>query len=198
MKFFKWLFSTKSYSKKYFPEILLVGYLIINTIIGIIIENLFNISNIFTIIYDYFILVQWILFLIPCIVRIVDISDYNESNKIKNGKKKFNFKPILYNIKDVKKWIYNSKEPDVIYVKSKNEKIITIDVSFETRGKNGPFINKKIYVDDVELPIEEVEEAILSKCIITNDCVSIVAITEKNNPKYFDRILKDLEKNKQN
>lgn len=103
MKFFKWLFSTKSYSKKYFPEILLVGYLIINTIIGITIENIFHISNTFTIIYDYFILVQWILFLIPCIVRIVDISDYNETNKIKNGKKKFKFKPVLYNIEDVKK-----------------------------------------------------------------------------------------------
>lgn len=71
-------------------------------------------------------------------------------------------------------------------------------MSFETKGKNGQFINKKIFIDDTELSSEEVEEAILNKCVITNDCVSIVAITEKNNPKYFDRIFKDLEKNKQN
>lgn len=195
MKLFKWLFSTTSNSKKYFPEILLIIYLIAYTIIGITIGNLFNINNIFISIYVYLLLAQWLLFLIPCIVRIIDISDYNEKNKIKNGKKKFNFKPILYSIKDVNNWIKFSKEPDVIYVKSKNEGITTIEVSFETKGKNGPFINKKIFVDDVEIQIEELEETIFNLCTITNDCVDIIAITENNDPKYFKKIIEDLDKN---
>lgn len=193
-RLFKWLFSTKSKSKKYFPEILLLVYLAVSTMIGIIIVNLFKINNIFTTIYAYFILIQWILFLIPCTVRIINVSDYKDGKKIKNGKMKFNFKPILYNIKDVKKWVYISNEPDVIYIKSKNEKIIALEVSFETKGRNGPFINKKIYFDDVEIKVEELEKTILDKCIILNNCVYIVAITEYNNPKYFNKILDNLNK----
>ena len=45
-------------------------------------QYLFNINDILISIYVYLLLAQWLLFLIPCIVRIIDISDYNEKIKI--------------------------------------------------------------------------------------------------------------------
>lgn len=143
----KWLFSTKSKSKKYKYELLLITYLLLISLIVIVISNTINLEILVDKILANF--WQWILFFFPCILRLIDISDYNEKIKVINGKKKFKFEPLLCNISEIENWIKNAVTPDTIYVKSFNGKNVTIiSVAYETKGKNGPFINKQILIND--------------------------------------------------
>lgn len=191
-RLFKWLFSTKSRSKKYKCEILLICYLVIISALVIIVSNLFNLDKITDRVLGIIILIQWILFFIPCVIRLIDISDYNERSKVINGEKKFDFEPLLCNISEVQKWIINAIMPDTLYVKSNNkDKITIISVSFETKGKNGQFINKQILINDKEIVnIQDIREEIYHSCMINDDCICIMAITEYNDPKNFNKIIK--------
>ena len=101
----KWLFSTKSKSKKYKYELLLITYLLLISLIVPVISNIVNLGNLVDSVLGNFILMQWILFFFPCILRLFDISDYNEKIKVINGEKKFKFEPVLYNISEIEKWI---------------------------------------------------------------------------------------------
>ena len=81
--------------------------------------------------------------------------------------------------------------PDTIYVKSLNGKNITIiSVAYETKGKNGQFINKQILINDKEIEdLQDVKEEIYNTCMIKDDCISIMDITEYNDPKNFSKII---------
>lgn len=187
----RWLFSTKSKSKKYKYELLLITYLLLISLIVIVISNTINLENLLDRILSIFILMQWMLFFVPCIIRLIDISDYNEKIKVINGEKKFKFEPVLCNISEIENWIKNALIPDTIYVKSLNGKNITIiSVSYETKGKNGPFINKQILINDKVIDdLQDIKEEIYHTCMIKDDCISIMAITEYNDPKNFYKIL---------
>ena len=187
----RWLFSTKSKSKKYKYELLLITYLLLISLIVIVISNIINLENLLDRILGIFILMQWILFFIPCIIRLIDISDYNEKIKVINGEKKFKFEPVLCNISEIENWIKNALIPDTIYVESLNGKNITIiSVAYETKGKNGPFINKQILINDKVIDdLQDIKEEIYHTCMIKDDCISIMAITEYNDPKNFNKIL---------
>lgn len=190
---FKKLFSTESKSKKYKNEIIFICcLLLISSVIGILIDTL-DLNSIVVRVVRSVLIVLCAILLFPCIIRILDISDYNEKNKVKNGKKKFKFKPLLCNITDIEKWIMNATTPDTLYIKSSSgNKITIISVEFETQGKNGPFINKQILINDKEIVNEKyIRQEIDKTCLIENDCVYLMAITEYNDPKMFNKILKD-------
>ena len=137
------------------------------------------------------ILMQWLLFFVPCLIRLIDISDYNEKIKVINCEKKFKFEPVLYNISEIEKWIKNAVIPDTIYVKSFNGKNVTIiSVVYETKGKNGPFINKQILINDKVIEsVQDIREEIYNTCMLKDDCITIMAITEYNDPKNFSKII---------
>ena len=161
------------------------------SLIVIVISNTINLENLLDRILGIFILMQWILFFVPCIIRLIDISDYNEKIKVINGEKKFKFEPVLCNISEIVNWIKNALIPDTIYVESINGKNITIiSVAYETKGKNGPFINKQILINDKVIDdLQDIKEEIYHTCMIKDDCISIMAITEYNDPKNFNKIL---------
>ena len=190
-RLFKWLFSTKSRSKKYKYEVLLICYLVIVSAIVIIISNLTNLGSIVDRVLGIIILTQWILFFIPCVIRLIDISDYNERSKVINNKKQFKFEPLLCNISEIQKWIINAISPDTLYVKSNNkDKITIISVAYETKGKNGPFINKQIWINDKEIVnIQDIRKEIYHTCMIIDDCICIMAITEYSDPRNFNKII---------
>ncbi len=192
-RLFEWLFSTKSKSKKYKCELLLIAYLLLISLIVIIISNTINLDKVVDRILGIIILMQWILFFVPCLIRLIDISDYNEQIKVINGEKKFKFEPVLYNISEIEKWINNAAIPNTIYVKSFNGKNITIiSVAYETKGKNGPFINKQILINNKVIEsVQDIREEIYHTCMIKDDCISIMAITEYNDPKNFNKINKN-------
>ena len=106
------------------------------------------------------------------------------------GKKRFKFKPLLCDIAEIERWIKNAKTPDTLYVKGANENNISIiSVTFETKGKNGPFINKQIWMNDKEIvEYNAIRQEIQSSCLIENECIYLLAITEYNDPRNFDKI----------
>ena len=187
----KWLFSTKSKSKKYKYELLLIAYLLLTSLIASIISNTINLNKVVDRILSIIILMQWLLFFFPCLFRMIDISDYNEKIKVINGEKKFKFQPVLYNISEIEKWIKNSVVQDTIYVKSFNGKKTTIiSVTYETKGKKGPFINKQILINDKVIEnVQDIKEEIYHTCRVKDNCIFIMAITEYNDPKYFSKII---------
>lgn len=190
-RLFKWLFSTKSKSKKYKYEIILVCYLLLILTIVIILSNIANLDSIVDRVLGIIVLVQWILLFIPCIIRVLDISDYNEKMKIITGKKQFKFDPFLCNITEIEKWIMNAITPDTLYIKSSSGNNTTIiSVTFETRGKNGQFINKQIWINDKEIvAVKDIGQEINNTCMIDDGCVYLMAITEYNDPKNFNKII---------
>ena len=192
-RLFKWLFSTKSKSKKFKYELFLILYLLIILAIAILVSNTANLDNLVDRIIGNFVLINWILFFIPCIIRIDDIVDYNAKNKIIKGEKPLNFTPILYSIYDIEKWLTNAITPDTIYVKSVIKNNITIiSVTFEVVGRNGPFFNKQIWINDKEImDLKDIQQEIKNTCEIYNDCIYLLAITEYNNPKNFTKIINE-------
>lgn len=190
-RLFKWLFSIKSKSKKYKYEIILVCYLLLILTIVIILSNIANLNHIVSRVLGIIVLVQWILLFIPCIIRIFDILDYNEKMKVVTGNKQFKFEPLLCNINEIEKWITNAITPDTLYIKSSIENNITIiSITFMTRGKIGPFINKQIWINDKEITnIKDIRQEINNTCMIKDDCVYLMAITEYNDPKNFNKII---------
>ena len=193
LKLFKWLFSKTSKSKKYKPEIILYCYLITISAIVIFIVNIIGVPDIVNKILSWAVLIQWAL-VIPSAFRIFDIADHNEKLKIMSGKRKFNFKPVKYNLSDIEKWLSLSQFPDTIYVKGTDGKIVIIEVSFEVNGKSGPFVDKAIFINDIIMnTLDDAKQTISTKCIIENDSLSLLAITEFNNPKFFANILEGFE-----
>ena len=187
-------FLTKSESKKYRYEIILICYLILITAIVSIISSFLNINDIVETILIYFILIQWFLFIIPMIMRLIDISDYNEKNKIMNGKMKFNHDPIWYKVSKIENWIMNATKPDTLYVKGiRGENITIIEVSFETKGRNKPWYNKQIWINDKEIKnIDNIKEELYHTCLIEDDRICLMAMTLYSDPRNFYRKQKNL------
>ena len=195
IKLLKWIFSLESISKRYLYEILLLCYLIITTLIVVIASNCFELSKTINRILGIIILLQWILLFIPCMFRILSIIDYNKDIKIKNGKLKFNFSPILYSLQDVIYWLEYASIPDTIYVKRKdNNGNVIIEVSYEVEKRNGPFVNKKIFIDNEEIQsFMGIQDILTKKCLIIENYLYVVATTEMNNPKLFSKIISEIK-----
>lgn len=195
MKLLKWIFSLKSISKRYVNEILLLCYLIITTLIVVIASNCFELSKTINRIFGIIILLQWILLFIPCMSRILSIIDYNKDIKIKNGELKLNFSPILYSLQDILYWLEYASIPDTIYVKRKgNTGNLIIEVSYEVEKRNGPFVNKKVFIDNEEIQsFTEIQDILTKKCLIKENSLYVVATTEMNNPKLFSKIISEIK-----
>ena len=178
MKILKWIFSLKSISKRYVNEILLLCYLIITTLIVAIVSNCFELSKTIDRILGIIILLQWILLFIPCMSRILSIIDYNKDIKIKNGELKFNFSPILYSLQDILYWLKYASIPDTIYVKRKgNTGNLIIEVSYEVEKRNGPFVNRKVFIDNEEIQsFTKIQNILTKKCLIKENSLYILEI----------------------
>lgn len=191
MKFLKWLFSTKSKSKKYFPEIILLSYLVITTIVIIIVSNVFELPNTIDKILGGIIIIQGVLLFFPSVSRVFSIMDYKSDKKITEGKINLKFSPILYPIKDIICWLRHAKSPDTIYLKRKdNIGNLIVEVSYEVERRNGPFINKKIFIDSQEIQdLTNIENILTNECLVKENAFYVVAITEMNDPKLFEKII---------
>lgn len=194
MKLLKWMFSTTSPSKKYIKELVLLGLIIVCFILLIFLIDNLKMLELFATILRLISTVFTIILVLISVLRLFDIADYNEKNKIKKGKFNFKYNPMNYKVEDIFFWAENSQEPNTLYVKGKNE-IIILEVSYETEGKNGPFVNKKIYINDYYVKdIKEFMEKINDECAIEDNLISVYAITEFNNPKLFATILSEMKK----
>lgn len=94
---------------------------------------------------------------------------------------------------DILMWIEKSTEPDEIQIEYNGIKR-RIDIRFDYAGysykSNGQFVDKGIYIDNVEYGIKEAV-SFLKSDIAGN--VYITWYTENNNPELFKKMLDDLK-----
>ena len=190
-RFFIWLFSFKSKSKKIMPEIILLVFDAITTIIPFIFNSYIMQLKFIDIFCRVYIIIMWFIIPLFCILRIVDIIDYRQEKKNLIERKKY--KPIACKIADILFWIRNAETPDTIYIETIDKKVLKLSIAFETVGKNGPFFNKGVFIDGNNINEEEVENLLVKKCIIVDFCVNVLAFTELNNPTLFQKTIDKLK-----
>ena len=189
--FFIWLFSIKSKSKRIIPEIILLIFDIITTIIPFIFSSFIMQHKFIDIFCRIYIIIMWFIIPLFCLMRIVDIIDYRqEKNLIK--KKKYN--PITCKIDDIIFWIRNAQEPDTIYIESNEKNILKLTIEFETVGRNGPFYNKGVFINGNFVDEEIVKNVLIEKCNIMDSSVHVLAFTEQNDPALFQKTIDTLKK----
>ena len=148
--------------------------------------NLIPIGNVFR-----FILLipmyTFIWMLLMYFVRLMHVSDNKALINIKRKGYKFKYKPIDLSIQDFEFWLKNAEAPETIYVKSKKGINYKFEISFEVKGKNGPFYNKGFYLDDNKInDINECLRIFYELEIIYDDSIKVYETFDRNNPEIIN------------
>ena len=122
------------------------------------------------------------------------VSDNREANNIKSDKYKFKYKPIKLTADDFVYWLENAVVPEKLIIRSKNKINYIFEISFETKGKNGPFYNKRFFLDNEKLQDSNTcIEKLTSLDIIYNNELSIYETFDKNSPELLIKIIDELK-----
>ena len=155
--------------------------------------NLIPIGNVFR----FILLIPMFTFiwmLLMFFVSLMHVSDNKALINIKRKGYKFKYKPIDLSIQDFKFWLKNAEVPETIYVKSKKEINYKFEISFEVKGKNGPFYNKEFYLDDNKINnINECLRIFYELEIIYNDVIKVFETFDRNSPDTIISIISDLK-----
>ena len=155
--------------------------------------NLIPIGNVFR----FILLIPMFTFiwmLLMFFVSLMHVSDNKALINIKRKGYKFKYKPIDLSIQDFEFWLENAEAPETIYVKSKKGINYKFEISFEVKGKNGPFYNKEFYLDDNKInDINECLRIFYELEIIYNDGIKVFETFDKNSPDIIISIISDLK-----
>lgn len=155
---FRNVFSFQTDETKYKPTIL--SYLIFVIFLGgaIVISNYIPI-----VVLSRFIMVSLTALVFYLTIaffgKMIVISENIEKQSVKIGSYKFKFDSIFIEFDDLKKWLYNYSAPEQIIIKL-NDDYHYVEISYDTKGRRGKYINRKTYFDDVETKIEDIEHII--------------------------------------
>ncbi len=127
--------------------------------------------------------------------RLIHISDNREANDVKS--KKYKYTPVKVSIQDFILLLNMAKMPEIIYTKSLLDINYIFEISFETKGRYGPFFNKKFFLDGKELKdcnqcidvLEELE-------IINEGYIDVYETFDHNKPEMLLRIIEELKASK--
>ena len=154
--------------------------------------NLIPIGNVFR----FILLIPMFTFiwmLLMYFARLMHVSDNKVLINIKRKGYKFKYKPIDLSIQDFEFWLENAEVPETIYVKSKKGINYRFEISFEVKGKNGPFYNKEFYLDDNKInDINECLRIFYELEIIYNDSIKVYETFDRNNPEIINIEISDL------
>ena len=126
--------------------------------------------------------------------RLIWVSDNREANNIKSDKYKFKYKPNKLTADDFVYWLENAVVPEKLIIRSKNKINYIFEISFETNGKNGPFYNKRFFLDNEELQDSNTcIEKLTSLDIIYNNELSIYETFDKNSPELLIKVIDELK-----
>ena len=155
--------------------------------------NLIPIGNVFR----FILLIPMFTFiwmLLMYFVSLMHVSDNKALINIKRKGYKFKYKPIDLSIQDLEFWLKNAEVPETIYVKSKKGINYKFEISFEVKGKNGPFYNKEFYLDDNKInDINECLRIFYELDIIYNDGIKVFETFDRNSPDTIISIISDLK-----
>lgn len=162
-------------------------------IVLLFICNLIPIGNVFR----FILLIPMFTFiwmLLMFSVRLMHVSDNKALINIKRKGYKFKYKPIGLSIQDFKFWLKNAEVPETIYVKSKKGINYRFEISFEVKGKNGPFYNKEFYLDNEKInDINKCLRIFYELDIIYNDSIKVYETFDRNSPDTIILIISDLK-----
>ena len=194
LKIIKWIFSGKLKRKK-IPPFFFIIFFFFSSITLWILDHHVVINDIFHhLIQIYIALVPYLsLFSLVALIDIRKEERKKDANSKKN-KVMAKFLPYSYDLADIYFWLRKSNEPDVLYVKGKNDNIIKIEIlcDFDTRTRQ--FFDKEILINEKVIIINDIQSTIESQCYITCDNkVTVLAITEMNDPSLFQKIIDNLK-----
>lgn len=155
--------------------------------------NLIPIGNVFRFIL-FIPMFTFIWMLLMYFVSLMHVSDNKALINIKRKGYKFKYKPIDLSIQDFEFWLQNAEVPETIYVKSKKGINYRFEISFEVKGKNGPFYNKEFYLDDNKINnINDCLRIFNELEIIYNDGIKVFETFDRNSPDTIISIISDLK-----
>lgn len=121
-------------------------------IVDVIIENTINISMPTAVFYTKNIVLLLLLIYIVVILFMIIVNKCFSSN----SSFKFKYRPLNLKYDDVLLWLEKGNIPDTLYLKGAKKEFVKIEIKFSTIGKNGPFVNKCILLDNKELPLDRI------------------------------------------
>ena len=155
--------------------------------------NLIPVGNVFRIII-FVPMFTFIWMLLMFFVSLMHVSDNKALINIKRKGYKFKYKPIDLSIQDFEFLLENAEAPETIYVKSKKGINYKFEISFEVKGKNGPFYNKEFYLDNNKInDINECLRIFYELEIIYNDGIKVFETFDRNSPDTIISIISDLK-----
>lgn len=148
--------------------------------------NLVPVRNIFR----FIILIPiftFIWMLLMYFVRLMHVSDNKNLINIKRDGYKYKYKPIDLSIQDFEFWLENAEAPETIYVKSKKGINYKFEISFEVKGKNGPFYNKEFYLDENKIDtIDCCIKTFIELEIINKNIIKVYETFDRNSPEIIN------------
>ena len=187
---FRNVFSVQTDETKYKPTIL--SYLIFVILIGalIVISNFIPI-----VVLSRFIMVSLtalVFYLtIAFVSKMIFISENIEKQKVKKGNYEFKFDSVFIEFDDFKIWLNKYSAPEQIIIKL-SEDYHYIEISYDTKGRRGKYINRKTYFDDVETKVEDIERIIKTKS--KNKRIEVLETYDHHNPQLLVNEIRELKK----
>ncbi|MCM1197224.1 MAG: hypothetical protein NC310_09190 [Roseburia sp.] len=159
-------------------------------IIDAIVENTMNISMPLSVDYIIRILlsISFIYILIIIIIFIV-----NKCVSSNDSIKKFKYRPVNLKYDDVMLWLEKENVPNTLYLKGTKKEFIKLEIQFSTIGKNGPFVDKGIFLDNKEFTIDEIRIALKEEIYLEDQQCILMGYTENNDPSLFLKVLEELK-----
>ena len=175
---FKDVFKVQTDDIRYIPTIL--SYVIITLIIGVVIaiSNLIPIALLAGFIMVF--LTALVFYLtIAFFSKLIFISENIEKKRIKEKKYKFKYDSIFVKFDDLIKWLNVYSAPEQILIKLKDD-YHYIEISYDTKGRRGKYINRKTFIDDIETRVEDIEKMIESNC--SDEKIEVLETYDHQNP----------------
>lgn len=180
--------------KSYKAECLIfIGFIILLSLIAII-ANTKSYPKWLEVIFRIITLLEIIILIPFSMARMYSISNNRKMDSFKKGQTKYKFNYKEYLGEEIIFWVKNAIEPDTLYVTSVDGKHYIIEVVFATIGKMGPFVDKGYCIDKNEVSENDLLSFIVKQLLDSRGLVRVDAITEKNNPILFEKILSELRK----
>ena len=175
---FKDVFKVQTDDIRYIPTIL--SYVIITLIIGVVIaiSNLIPIALLAGFIMVF--LTALVFYLtIAFFSKLIFISENIEKKRMKEKKYKFKYDSIFVKFDDLIKWLNVYSAPEQILIKLKDD-YHYIEISYDTKGRRGKYINRKTFIDDIETRVEDIEKMIESNC--SDGKIEVLETYDHQNP----------------
>ena len=175
---FKDVFSVQTDETKYKPTVL--SYIIFVAFLVIVI----TISNFIPIV----LLARFIMVFLTALVfyltiaffsKLIFISENIEKKRIKEKKYKFKYDSIFFLFYDLIKWLNAYSALEQILIKLRDE-YHYIEISYDTKGRRGKYINRKTFIDDIETRVEDIKKMIESNC--SDGKIEILETYDHQNP----------------